>query len=129
MQYYFSKIIPFEFEEAAVRITEALKTQGFGVISEIDIKAKLNEKLGVEIPKYTILGACSPLHAYKAISVEEKIGLMLPCNVIVVEKDKNHTEISVVDPMASMMAIQNPELEGLAKEITEKLRMVMETLE
>lgn len=125
MEYFFSTILKSTFEESIVKATEALKTEGFGIISEIDIQAKLKEKLGVNFKKYKILGACNPAYAYKALQEEEKIGIMLPCNVVVIDREDGTTEVAAVHPLASMMAVQNPELEPLAVEITEKLKKVM----
>jgi uncharacterized protein (DUF302 family) len=125
MEYYFSKILNIKFEAAVSKITEALKTEGFGVISEIDMQSKLKEKLGVDFKKYKILGACNPSFAYKALQVEEKVGVMLPCNIVVIDLENGNTEVAAVHPMASMLAIENPALEPLAKEITEKLKRVI----
>jgi uncharacterized protein (DUF302 family) len=128
MEYYFSKTITAAFEEAVQRTTELLKTEGFGIISEINIHEKLQEKLGISFKKYRILGACNPGYAYKALMIEEKIGTMLPCNVIVIDQGNGMTEVSAVNPVASMMAIQNNDLESIALEITEKLKRVIESL-
>jgi len=128
MDYYFSKMLKVSFDEAIQITTEALKTEGFGVISDIDIRAKLNEKLGVEFKKYRILGACNPGYAYKALQMEEKIGTMLPCNVIVIEQGEGKVEVAAVNPVASMMAISNPALENIATEIAQKLKTVINTL-
>jgi uncharacterized protein (DUF302 family) len=128
MEYYFSKTINASFDEAINRITEALKTEGFGIVSEIRMHEKFKEKLGIDFKKYTILGACIPAYAYKALQVEDKIGTMLPCNVVVQELSENHIEVAVVNPIASMMAIQNPALEGIAGEVTNKLQKVISHL-
>lgn len=128
MEYYFSKPIRSSFEEAIALTIEALKKEGFGVISDIDIQAKLKEKLGVDFKKYRILGACSPKHAYQALSAEDKIGTMLPCNVTVIEQGEGTIEVSAVNPIASMMAIQNPALGKTAAEVTEKLQRVIVSL-
>lgn len=128
MNYYFSKTIKSSFDAAIQRTIEALKTEGFGVISEIRMHEKLKEKINVDFKKYTILGACNPPYAYKALQVEDKIGTMLPCNVIVQELSENHIEVAAVNPIASMMAIQNPELEGIAKEMTDKLEKIISHL-
>ncbi len=129
MEYYFSTILNCSFEEAESKAIGALKKQGFGMISEIDMQQKLNEKLGVEIQKYKILGMCNPGFAYKALQVEEKIGAMLPCNVLVIDKGNGKTEISAVNPIASMMSIQNPALEELAKEVTDILQGIIKGLQ
>jgi uncharacterized protein (DUF302 family) len=128
MEYYFSKTLAASFDEAVQRTTDALKTEGFGIISEINIHEKLNEKLGVNFKKYRILGACNPGYAYKALQAEEKIGTMLPCNVIVIDKENGNIEVAAVNPIASMMAVHNPALEPIAMEITEKLKNVIDAL-
>lgn len=128
MEYYFSAILHAGFDDAVVKITEALKTEGFGVLTEIDMQAKLKEKLGVDYKKYKILGACNPAFAYKALQAEEMIGVMLPCNIVVTDKENGTTEVAAIHPIASMMAIQNPALEPLAQEITEKIKRVMNLL-
>ena len=128
MDYYFTKTIATSFDEAIQRTTDALKTEGFGIISEINMHDKFKEKLGIDFKKYRILGACNPAYAYKAVQLEEKVGTMLPCNVIVIDKENGTTEVSAVNPIASMMAIHNPELEPIAIEVTEKLKRVIETL-
>lgn len=128
MEYYFSKTITASFDEAIARATEALKTEGFGLISDIDITARLKEKLGVDFKKYRILGACNPGYAYKALQAEEKIGTMLPCNVTVIDKENGQVEVAAVNPIASMMAVQNASLEPVAAEVTEKLRKVISLL-
>jgi len=125
MEYYFSTVLNTTFDDATLKITEALKTEGFGVISEIDMQSKLKEKLGVDIKKYKILGACNPSFAYKALQAEEKIGVMLPCNILVIDKENGTTEVAAVNPVASMVAIQNQALEPLAMEVMEKLKRVM----
>ncbi len=128
MEYYFSKTINASFDEAIQQTTEALKTEGFGVISEIRMHDKLKEKLNVDFKRYTILGACNPPSAYKALQAEDKIGTMLPCNVLVIEQGPNNIEIAAVNPIASMVSIQNQELEGIAIDITEKLQKVINLL-
>ena len=128
MSYYFTKILNISFEEGVQKVTDALKAEGFGIISEINIHEKFKEKLGVDFKKYRILGACSPAHAHKALQAEDKIGTMLPCNVLVIDQGDSNTEISAVNPIASMMAIQNPGLEPIAIEITEKLKKVIASL-
>ena len=125
MNYYFSKTLETSFDEAVKKTVEALKTEGFGVISEININEKLKEKLNVDFRQYKILGACNPTYAYKALQAEDKIGTMLPCNVIVQELSENSVEVAAVNPAASMMAIQNPELEDIASVITGKIQKVI----
>ena len=128
MKYYINKTIKAEFNEAVVLVTEALKKEGFGVLSEIDIQQKLNEKLDVDFRKYKILGACNPPNAYKALQQEDKIGTMLPCNVIIQEVNESQVEVAAVDPMASMMAVENKQLAGIAGEIKAKLERVIASL-
>jgi len=128
MDYYFSKMMDVNFDEAIQRTTDALKVEGFGIITEIDLQEKFKEKLGVNYKKYRILGACNPSYAYKAVLLEERIGTMLPCNVLVIEQGENKTEVSAVNPIASMMGIENKELESIAIEITEKLKRVISNL-
>lgn len=128
MEYYFSKTIDASFDEAITRVTEALKTEGFGIISEIRMHEKLKEKLDINFRKYTILGACNPSYAYKALQVEDKIGIMLPCNVVVQELAEKQIEVAAVNPIASMMAIQNPALAGIANEVTVNLKKVINRL-
>ena len=128
MEYYFSKTLETSFDEAVQKTVEALKQEGFGVISEINIHEKLKEKLNVDFRRYRILGACNPPYAYKALQAEDKVGTMLPCNVIVQEFAVDRIEISAVNPIASMMAIKNPDLAGIAQEITAKLQAVIKSL-
>jgi uncharacterized protein (DUF302 family) len=128
MEYYFSKIVPAEFAEAIALTKKALATEGFGVISEVDMQGKLKEKLGVDYKKYTILGACNPSYAYKALQIEERIGTMLPCNVVVIDRGDGTTEVAAVHPIASMMAIQNDGLQSIAKEVTDKLEKVIKAI-
>lgn len=128
MSYYFSKTIKASFEEAIDRATESLKKEGFGVLTEIRINEKLKEKLGVDFPRYTILGACNPAFAYKALQAENKIGTMLPCNVIVQELENGEIEVAAVNPIESMKAVQNPELGSVATQVTEMLKRAIEAL-
>ena len=125
MEYYIKTTLNVDFDTAIGKVTEALKTEGFGIISEIDMQAKLKEKLGVDFKKYKILGACNPAFAYKALQAEEKIGIMLPCNIVVIDQGNGITEVAAVHPVASMMAVDNAALQPLAMEITEKLRRVI----
>ncbi len=129
MSYYHSTVLSnLTFEQAILKTTEALKKEGFGVLTEIDIKATLKKKLDVDFHNYRILGACSPDFAYKALLAEDKIGTMLPCNVIVHEKEDGFIEVSAVDPMASMQAVINQDLMGIANEVSEKLKRVIDDL-
>ena len=127
MSYYFSKIVDDSFEDAIERVTGLLGDEGFGVLTTIDVSATLKKKLDVDFQRYTILGACNPGYAHKALTAEDKIGTMLPCNVIVQEVD-GKVEVAAVDPMASMMAIENEALGGIATEVREKLKAVIDRL-
>jgi uncharacterized protein (DUF302 family) len=128
MSYYFSKSFDGSFDEAIAKVTEGLKDEGFGILTEIDVKETLKKKLNVDFHKYRILGACNPAFAYQALQAEDKIGLMLPCNVIVQEKENGTVEVSAVDPIASMQAIQNPALGDIAAQVREKLKGVIDNL-
>ncbi len=126
MKYYFNKTLEnVTFEEAVEKVTEELKKEGFGVISEINIHEKFKEKLGIDFRKYRILGACNPAAAFKALQEEDKIGTMLPCNVIVQQKSDSQIEVAAVDPVASMQAIENENLAAIANEIRSKLEKVI----
>lgn len=128
MSYYFSKTVTMNFDEAILKVTEDLKKEGFGILTEIDVTATLKKKLNVDFHKYRILGACNPPFAYRALQVEPKIGTMLPCNVIVQELASGEVEVAAVDPMASMQAIQNKDLQSIAEEIQAKLKKVIDQL-
>jgi uncharacterized protein (DUF302 family) len=128
MSYYFSKIIDMPFEAAIDHVTAELKKQGFGVLTEIDVKATLKKKLEVDFRNYKILGACNPPFAYKALQAEDKIGVMLPCNVIVQETADQKIEVAAVDPIASMQGVQNSGLAGIATQVQEKLKRVIDNL-
>jgi uncharacterized protein (DUF302 family) len=128
MSYYFSKIINESFDRAIVKVVISLKNEGFGVLTEIDVKETLKKKMDVDFQKYRILGACNPAFAYKALKAEDKIGTMLPCNVIVQEISEDEVEIAAVDPVASMKAIENPALLEIANQIQEKLKKVIKSL-
>ncbi len=128
MEYYFKKALPGQsFEQAIHQVTEALKKEGFGVLTEIDIKATLKKKLDADFHPYVILGACNPGFAYKALQAEDKIGTMLPCNVIVQER-QGIVEVAAVNPMASMQAVDNEVLAEVATQVTEKLKRVVDQL-
>lgn len=128
MRYYISKTIATDFDDAIVRVTEALKKEGFGILSDIDIKTTLRKKLDVDFRNYRILGACNPPFAYQALLAEDHIGTMLPCNVIVQEHAEGHVEVSAVDPIASMQAIENPDLQDIATEVRARLKRVIDSL-
>lgn len=127
MSYYFSKKTTLKFGEAIEKVTEALKSEGFGILTEIDVKETLKKKLDVDFRSYKILGACNPPFAYQALLAEDKVGIMLPCNVIVQEKE-NGVEIAAVDPVASMQAIDNPKLSEIAGEIRQRLHRVIDSI-
>jgi len=128
MSYYFSKILNVSFDEAIARVTEELKKEGFGILTDIDVKETLKKKLNVDFKKYRILGACNPPFAYQALQAEDKIGLMLPCNVVVQEISDRRIEVAAIDPVASMQAIENPRLRDVAKQVQAKLRRVISSL-
>lgn len=128
MSYYFSKTLTLGFDEAIERVTEALKREGFGVITTIDVKDTLKKKIGVEFRNYRILGACNPTLAHEALQLEDKVGTMLPCNVIVQELGPHTVEVAAVDPVASMSAIDNPRLKKAASEVQAKLRRAIDDL-
>jgi uncharacterized protein (DUF302 family) len=128
MSYYISTTIKGQFEEVIERVTEKLKEQGFGVLTEIDIKQTLKNKLNVNFYNYKILGACNPPFAHQALLAEDKIGTMLPCNIIVQERESGQIEVSAVDPKASMQAVRNPRLESIADEVTGRLSKVIQSL-
>ena len=127
MSYYFSKTLSTSFDETIDKVTGALKEEGFGVLTEIDVKATLKNKLDVEFKPYRILGACNPPFAYKALQSEDKIGAILPCNVIVIQQE-NGVEVAAVDPMASMQAVKNSALGDVANQVQGKLKKVIESL-
>jgi uncharacterized protein (DUF302 family) len=128
MKYYFSKILEVPFDEAVTRVTEELKTEGFGILTDIDVKETLKKKLDVDFKKYRILGACNPPFAYQALQVESKIGTMLPCNVIVQETEDSKIEVAAIDPILSMQAVQNPNLQSIAEKVQAKLQSVIAKL-
>lgn len=128
MKYYFNKTIEGSFDKVCQRAIEILKKEGFGVLTEIDVKEILKKKLDVDFRKYKILGACNPSFAYKALQTEDKIGIMLPCNVIVQEITEDEIEVAAVDPIASMQAVQNPNLEGIALQVQQKLKKVIQDI-
>lgn len=126
MTYHYSKTVDRSFDKAIDDVTEALESEGFGVLTTIDVKATLKKKLDVDFRPYTILGACNPSYAYQALQAEDKIGTMLPCNVIVQQADGGKVEISAVDPIASMAAIENPKLAGIAGTVQDLLKKVID---
>jgi len=128
LSYYFSKTLNVSFDEAVARVTEELKKGGFGVLTEIDVKETLKKKLNVDFREYRILGACNPPYAYKALQAEDKIGLMLPCNVIVQELPGGKVEVAAIDPVASMAAVNNPNLRDVGEQVRAKLKAVIDNL-
>lgn len=128
MNYYFSKTIQSDFEAAVSRVTDALKNEGFGILTEIDVQETLKKKLNVDFRKYKILGACNPPFAYEALQAEEAIGTMLPCNVIVQEANAGEIKIAAIDPIASMQSVKNKDLNKIAGKVREKLGKVIQKL-
>ena len=128
MDYFYATTVDISFEEAIKTVTDLLKEEGFGVLTEIDVKDTLKKKLDVDFKKYRILGACNPGFAHKALQAEDKIGVMLPCNVIVEENEDGKVEVSAVDPMASMQAVKNDSLRPIAEEVRSRLKKVIDQL-
>jgi len=128
MSYYLGRVLPAAFDEVVTRTIDALKKEGFGVLTEIDVKETLKKKLGVDYPSYRILGACNPALAYEALKLENKVGTMLPCNVVVRDAGNGQTEVAAIDPVASMQAIDNPELKRAAQQVRAKLERVVAQL-
>jgi len=128
MKYYFSKVVTLSFDDAIEKVMAELKKEGFGVLTDIDVKQTLKKKLDVDFKKYRILGACNPPFAYKALQVEDKIGTMLPCNVIVQQIDEGQVEVAAIDPVASMQAVPNPALKDIAEQVQSKLKKVIENI-
>ena len=128
MSYYFSKKISLSFDEAVEKVRDGLTKEGFGILTDIDVKETLKKKLDVDFRKYRILGACNPPFAYKALLAEDKIGTMLPCNVIIQELDDGTVETAAIDPIASMQAVQNQDLGEVARQVQAKLKKVIDNL-
>jgi uncharacterized protein (DUF302 family) len=128
MPYYFNKTLNLGFDEAIGRVTEALQKAGFGILTDIDVKATLKKKLDVDFRRYRILGACHPPSAYQALQLEDKIGTMLPCSVIVQEWNEGNVEVAAIDPFASMQSVGNEDLNCVAIEVRAKLKNVVEDL-
>ena len=128
MSYYFSKTLNLSFDDAIARVTEELKKEGFGVLTDIDVRATMKKKLDVDFRNYRILGACNPPFAHQALLAEDKIGTMLPCNVIVQEHAPGVVEVAAIDPVASMSAVNNPQLGAVGLEVRAKLQRVVESL-
>ena len=128
MSYYFSKIVTMSFEAAITKVTDELKKEGFGVLTEIDVKSTLKNKIDVDFRNYKILGACNPHFAYEALKNERMIGVMLPCNVVVQEAGDGKVEIAAIDPIASMQAVENANLGEMAKQVQAKLKKVIQAI-
>jgi uncharacterized protein (DUF302 family) len=128
MSYYMAASLPIPFDDAVTRVEAALKSEGFGVLTRIDVRETLKAKINVDFRPYTILGACNPALAYEALQLEDKVGTMLPCNVVVQQKDAGEVEIAAIDPVASMQAINNPALTKAAAQVREKLARVIGAL-
>lgn len=129
MSYYFAKTLSgISFEDAIARATDALKEEGFGILTEIDVKTTMKKKLDKDFRDYRILGACNPSMAWQALQAEERIGTMLPCNVIVQQRDNGDVEVAAVDPAASMQAVENPALAGIAADVRDSLKRVIDSL-
>ncbi len=128
MTYYLTKIVPGTYEEAITAVIAALKDEGFGVLTEIDVQATLKKKLDVDVPRYMILGACNPQLAHKALQAENKVGVLLPCNVVVQERTDGSIEVSAMDPAAAMEAIGNPKLTEIAYDVRSRLNRVLAKL-
>ncbi len=128
MSYYLTKMLSLPFGETVARVTEALKIEGFGVLTEIDVSATLKQKIGVDYPAYRILGACNPTLAHEALMLENKVGTMLPCNVVIRDAGNGQIEVAAIDPVASMQAIDNPALKQAALQIRAKLEKVISGL-
>ncbi|SDP31002.1 DUF302 domain-containing protein [Desulforhopalus singaporensis] len=128
MSYYFSKVVDMTFDDAISKVTEELKKEGFGVLTEINVTAALKKKINVDFRKYQILGACNPVFAHKALLAEDKIGTMLPCNVIVQEREDGKIEVAAINPVASMQAVENEGLGEIALTVQSKLKRVIDNL-
>jgi len=129
MSYFIKLSTNYTFDEAINKITKSLQTEGFGILTDVDVKATLKEKLDVDFKKYRILGACNPSFAYKALQVEDQIGIMMPCNVTVIEQENGHVEISIMDPTAAFNVIENENLQPFAVELKHKLERCLTYLD
>ena len=125
MAYYFTKTVARSFDETLAKLTDELKKEGFGILTEIDVKETLKKKLNVDFRRYKILGACNPPLAYQALQAEDKIGILLPCNVIIQETDDGQVEVSAIDPMETMKVVGNPKLAAIAEQVQAKLKRVV----
>ena len=125
MAYYSTKTVTRSFDETLAKLTDELKKEGFGILTEIDVKDTLKEKLNVDFRRYKILGTCNPPFAYEALQAEDKIGILLPCNVIIQETDDGQVEVSAIDPMETMKVVGNPNLAAIAEQVQAKLKRVV----
>jgi len=128
MSYYFSRILKGSFEEVENRVKRSLSEEGFGILTEIDVQKTLKKKLDVDFRKYKILGACNPPYAYKALELEDKIGTMLPCNMIIQQVNHDDVEVAAIDPVASMQAVKNEALQPVAEQVQQKLKKVIDKI-
>jgi len=128
MSYHISRTVALSFEDAVAKVISGLKGEGFGVLTDIDVRATLKEKLGVDFRKYRILGACNPRFAHEALAIEDRVGVLLPCNVVIQEHEPGRVEVSAVDPLSSMQVVGNPRLKGLGEKVREKLRAVIDAV-
>jgi uncharacterized protein (DUF302 family) len=128
MHYYIARVVEAGFDETVAKVVDALKKEGFGVLTDIDVAATMKQKLGVDFRQYRILGACNPPLAHKALSAEDKIGVMLPCNVIVQQVGEGKTEVAAIDPRAAMERVGNPALAELAQEVAQRLGRVLQAV-
>jgi len=128
MSYYFTKLTTHSYEQALARVQDELKKEGFGIITEIDVRETLKKKLNVDFRKYRILGACNPSFAHQALQLESRIGTMLPCNVIVQELENGQTEVSAINPLESMKAVANPNMENIADQVAARLKSIIDRL-
>jgi len=128
MSYSFSKVVNLTYEEALEKVTEELKKEGFGVLTEIDVKATLKEKLAVDVPKYKILGACNPPFAHKALKAEPGVGLLLPCNVVVYESESGETTVAAINAEAMLSVVDRDDIAPIAEEVNKRLNRVMDNM-
>ncbi len=128
MKYYIDKTVDIKFSETVTKVKKVLPDFGFGVVTEFDIGKKLKEKLGVEFRQYTVLGACNPKYAYEALLIEPLIGTMLPCNIVIQELDENKTQVAAIDPVASMIAVENEKLKEAADFIKIQLSKIIDSI-
>jgi len=128
MSYYFSNTLKVSFEDAVIKITEGLKKEAFEILTEIDVQDALKKKLNIDFKKYKILGVCNAVFAHEALQIEDKIGTLFPCNVIVQELPEGRIEVAAIDPVASMQAVENEKLKGVAKQVQGRLKRVIQNL-